>query len=70
MWIVRLALRLPYTFVVMALLMELRQLATQYSLGYPTSSHDDKAFRRVAVRILPPAYGVARTRSGYVAASE
>ena len=33
--------------------LELRQPATQYSIGYVTSSHDDKAFRRIAVRILP-----------------
>ena len=50
--------------------LELRQLATEYSLEYVTSPHNHKAFRWIAVRILPPTYGVARNRSGHAAASE
>jgi len=43
-----------------------RELASQYDLGYvPAKPAGNGAFRRVAVRVLPPASGVARTRSGY-----
>jgi VWFA-related protein len=45
-----------------------RELISQYSLGYvPSSSASSQAFRRVSVRVLPPAQGTARTRSGYLA---
>lgn len=43
-----------------------RELASQYDLGYvPAKPGGDGAFRRIGVRVLPPASGVARTRSGY-----
>ena len=42
------------------------ELDSQYDLGYlPPMTGRGEAFRRVAVRVLPPAVGVARTRSGY-----
>lgn len=44
-----------------------RELTSQYALGFvapPAGSHD--TFRHVIVRVLPPARGTARTRSGYV----
>jgi VWFA-related protein len=45
-----------------------RELTNQYALAYVSSvPHLDGAFRRVALKLLPPAQGVARTRSGYVA---
>ena len=45
-----------------------RELASQYDLGYvPAKPGGDGGFRRIAVRVLPPASGVARTRSGYYA---
>jgi Ca-activated chloride channel family protein len=45
-----------------------RELANQYELGYvPAKPGGDGAFRRIAVRILPPSSGVARSRSGYYA---
>jgi VWFA-related protein len=44
------------------------ELAVQYDLGYvPAKPGGDGAFRRIAVRILPPSSGVARARSGYYA---
>ncbi len=44
------------------------ELDSQYDLGYlPQMTGRGEAFRRVAVRVLPPAVGVARTRSGYYA---
>jgi hypothetical protein len=44
-----------------------QELASQYDLGYvPAKPGGDGAFRRIAVRVLPPASGVARTRSGYL----
>jgi hypothetical protein len=47
-----------------------QELASQYDLGYvPAKPGGDGAFRRIAVRVLPPASGVARTRSGYLVAS-
>jgi Ca-activated chloride channel family protein len=47
-----------------------RELTNQYALAYVSSvPHPDGAFRRVALKLLPPAQGVARTRSGYVAAN-
>ena len=43
-----------------------RELASQYDLGYvPARPGGDGRFRRIGVRVLPPASGVARTRSGY-----
>jgi len=43
-----------------------RELANQYDLGYvPARPGGDGAFRRIGVRVLPPASGIARTRSGY-----
>ncbi len=46
-----------------------RELTSQYDLGYvPTKPGGDGAFRRIAVRVLPPTRAVARTRSGYHAA--
>ena len=43
-----------------------RELASQYDLGYvPARPGGDGAFRRIGVRVLPPASGIARTRSGY-----
>jgi Ca-activated chloride channel family protein len=45
-----------------------RELVSQYALGYVASSPEKRAaFKRVSVRVLPPAEGRARTRSGYVA---
>jgi hypothetical protein len=45
-----------------------RELANQYDLGYvPAKPGGDGAFRRIAVRILPPSRGVTRARSGYYA---
>lgn len=44
------------------------ELANQYALAYvPGGPRRDGAFRRVAVKVLPPATGIPRTRSGYVA---
>src|SRR5262249_39167545 len=42
-----------------------RELASQYDLGYVPARSGDGTFRRVAVRVLAPASGIARTRSGY-----
>lgn len=45
-----------------------RELVSQYSLGYvPSAPGSLPAFRRVSVRVVPPAQGTARTRSGYFA---
>lgn len=45
-----------------------RELVNQYALGYVTSApRPDGAFRRVGVKILAPAEGNPRTRTGYVA---
>jgi Ca-activated chloride channel family protein len=45
-----------------------KELGSQYDLGYvPVNPADKAAFRRVAVRVLPPNGAVARTRSGYYA---
>jgi Ca-activated chloride channel family protein len=45
-----------------------RELVSQYALGYVASTPGDRgAFKRVSVRLLPPAEGRARTRSGYLA---
>jgi Ca-activated chloride channel family protein len=42
------------------------ELKSQYDLGYvPREPSDTRAFRRLTVRLRPPARGVARTRSGY-----
>ncbi len=45
-----------------------RELACQYDLGYVPARPGDGTFRRIAVRLLAPASGTARTRSGYHAA--
>ena len=43
-----------------------RELVSQYELAYVAPPRDDgPRFRRVGVRLVPPAYGVARTRTGY-----
>jgi hypothetical protein len=43
-----------------------RELASQYDLGYVSAKPgSDGAFRRIAVRVLPPTSATARTRSGY-----
>ena len=42
-----------------------RELASQYDLGYVPAKPGDGTFRRIAVRVLAPANGTARTRSGY-----
>jgi Ca-activated chloride channel homolog len=42
-----------------------REFASQYDLGYVPARPGDGTFRRIAVRVLPPANGIARTRSGY-----
>ena len=45
-----------------------RELVSQYALGYVASTPGNRAaFKRVSVRLLPPAEGRARTRSGYLA---
>jgi VWFA-related protein len=45
-----------------------RELVSQYSLRYvPSAPGSLPAFRRVSVRVVPPAQGTARTRSGYFA---
>ena len=46
-----------------------RELANQYALGYVPAAGGNDSFRRVAVRVLPPASGIPRTRTGYVAAT-
>jgi Ca-activated chloride channel family protein len=45
-----------------------RELASQYDLGYVPAKPGDGTFRRIAVRVLAPASGIARTRNGYLAA--
>ena len=42
-----------------------RELASQYDLGYVPARPGDGTFKRIAVRVLAPASGIARTRSGY-----
>ena len=43
-----------------------RELVSQYALAYIAPPGDDgPIFRRVSVRLVPPAYGMARTRTGY-----
>ena len=42
------------------------ELTFQYVLGYVPTRPADGVFRRVAVRVLPPASATARTRTGYV----
>jgi Ca-activated chloride channel homolog len=44
-----------------------REFASQYDLGYVPAKPGDGTFRRIAVRVLAPASGIARTRSGYQA---
>jgi VWFA-related protein len=45
-----------------------RELVSQYALGYAApAGENDAVFRHVTVRVLPPARGIARTRSGYFA---
>jgi Ca-activated chloride channel homolog len=45
-----------------------RELTNQYALGYVSSIlRQDGSFRRVALKLLPPSQGIARTRSGYLA---
>jgi Ca-activated chloride channel homolog len=45
-----------------------RELVSQYALGYVASTPGNRAaFKRVSVRLLPPAESRARTRSGYLA---
>jgi Ca-activated chloride channel family protein len=47
------------------------ELVSQYSVGYVVPRPEDtRGFRRVLVRLLPPARGVARTRAGYEAGAE
>jgi hypothetical protein len=45
-----------------------RELISQYALDYvaPPAGHE-AVFRRISVRVVPPAEGTARTRSGYLA---
>lgn len=43
-----------------------RELVSQYALAYVAAPRDNApAFRRVSVRLLPPAHGAPRTRTGY-----
>jgi hypothetical protein len=45
-----------------------RELINQYALGYLVPCPDDsRRFRRVSIRLVAPARGVARTRAGYAA---
>jgi len=45
-----------------------RELTNQYALGYVSSApRQNGAFKRVTLRLVPPAQGRARTRTGYVA---
>ena len=45
-----------------------RELTNQYALGYVSSApRQNGAFTRVTLRLVPPAQGRARTRTGYVA---
>ena len=43
-----------------------RELANQYALGYVSSAAGAGAFRRIGLKLLPPAEGTPRTRAGYV----
>jgi Ca-activated chloride channel homolog len=44
-----------------------RELVTQYAVGYVApDSGPQGVFRHLSVRVVPPAEGMARTRSGYV----
>jgi Ca-activated chloride channel family protein len=46
-------------------------LVNQYAVGYLVPRPDDsRKFRQVAVRLVPPVKGVARTRVGYAAAGD
>jgi VWFA-related protein len=43
-----------------------RELVSQYTLAYVAPpDRDGPRFRRLSVRVVPPAQGVARTRAGY-----
>jgi VWFA-related protein len=45
-----------------------RELVNQYTLAYVAPAADQKqALRRISVRLLPPAQGVPRTRTSYLA---
>jgi VWFA-related protein len=45
-----------------------RELGNQYTLAYVAPAASQRqALRRIAVRLVPPAQGVARTRTGYLA---
>jgi hypothetical protein len=45
-----------------------RELVSQYALAYvATPGGDGRRFRRVSVRLVAPARGVARARTGYTA---
>jgi VWFA-related protein len=45
-----------------------RDLVNQYAVGYVVPRPEEtRKFRRVSVRLIPPAKGVTRTRSGYAA---
>jgi VWFA-related protein len=57
------AVDLPGVYDVIA-----RELTNQYALGYVSSApRQNGAFKRVTLRLVPPAQGRARTRIGYVA---
>jgi Ca-activated chloride channel family protein len=44
-----------------------RELISQYALAYVAPPEgEDATFRRVSVRLLPPAHGAVRTRTGYI----
>lgn len=46
-----------------------RDLVNQYAVGYVVPRPEEtRRFRRVSIRLVPPAKGVARTRTGYAAA--
>ena len=46
-------------------------LVNQYAVGYLVPRPEDsRKFRRVSVRVIPPAKGVARTRAGYAATGD
>lgn len=45
-----------------------RELVNQYALAYLVPRpEDNRRFRRVSIRLVPPARGMARTRAGYAA---
>ena len=45
-----------------------RELVNQYAVGYVVPRPEEiRRFRQVSVRLVPPARGQARTRTGYAA---